>query len=134
MKILTKKRKEILDLLQSSEKPMCANMLKKHVTFNLSTIYRALEYLESNNFISSFYFGNEKYYFKEKNGNFFLYRFHCKLFGKACRRAFLIGVEFVSIAQLPVPVGGLLQGLLLGVNVVADQPVAVPVGIHPGLF
>ena len=72
MKILTKKRKEILDLLLSSEKPMCANMLKKYVTFNLSTIYRALEYLESNNFISSFYFGNEKYYFKEKNGNFFL--------------------------------------------------------------
>ncbi len=72
MKILTKKRKEILDLLLSSEKPMCANMLKKYVAFNLSTIYRALEYLESNNFISSFYFGNEKYYFKEKNGNFFL--------------------------------------------------------------
>ena len=72
MKLLTKKRKEIFDILQASDKPICAKILKESVTFDLSTIYRGIDYLETNNLISSFYFGNEKYYFKEKNGNFFL--------------------------------------------------------------
>ena len=66
MKLLTKKRKEIFDILQASDKPICAKILKESVTFDLSTIYRGLDYLETNNLISSFYFGNEKYYFKEK--------------------------------------------------------------------
>ena len=68
---LTKKRQQILNLIQSSDTPINAKFLKSKVDFDLSTVYRALEFLEKNNYIFSFDFENEKYYFKEENANFF---------------------------------------------------------------
>ena len=69
---LTKKRQQILNLVQSSDTPINAKFLKSKVDFDLSTVYRALEFLEKNNYIFSFDFENEKYYFKEENANFFI--------------------------------------------------------------
>ena len=46
---LTKKRQQILNLIQSSDTPINAKFLKSKVDFDLSTIYRALEFLEKNN-------------------------------------------------------------------------------------
>ena len=66
---LTKKRQQILNLIQSSDTPINAKFLKSKVDFDLSTVYRALEFLEKNNYIFSFDFENEKYYFKEENAN-----------------------------------------------------------------
>ena len=59
---LTKKRQEVLNLVQSSSTPVNAKILKSQVDFDLSTVYRALDFLEE----------NEKYYFKEENANFFI--------------------------------------------------------------
>lgn len=69
---LTKKRQQILNLIQSSDTPINAKFLKSKVDFDLSTVYRALEFLEKNNYIFSFDLENEKYYFKEENVNFFI--------------------------------------------------------------
>ena len=69
---LTKKRQEILDLVLVSEIPVNARFLKSQVDFDLSTVYRALDFLEKNSYIFSFDFENEKYYFKEENANFFI--------------------------------------------------------------
>ena len=43
---LTKKRQQILNLIQSSDTPINAKFLKSKVDFDLSTVYRALEFLE----------------------------------------------------------------------------------------
>ena len=51
---LTKKRQQILNLIQSSDTPINAKFLKSKVDFDLSTVYRALEFLEKNNYIFSF--------------------------------------------------------------------------------
>ena len=69
---LTKKRQEVLNLVQSSSTPVNAKILKSQVDFDLSTVYRALDFLEKNNYIFSFDFENEKYYFKEENATFFI--------------------------------------------------------------
>ena len=69
---LTKKRQEILDFVVCSDTPVNGTCLKSKVHFDLSTVYRALEFLEKNNYIFSFDFENEKYYFKEENANFFI--------------------------------------------------------------
>ncbi len=69
---LTKNREDILNLVLSSNKPINAKSLKEHVLFDLSTVYRALDFLELNNYISSFNIENEKFYFKENSGNFVL--------------------------------------------------------------
>lgn len=62
----------MLNLVQSSSTPVNAKILKSQVDFDLSTVYRALDFLEKNNYIFSFDFENEKYYFKEENANFFI--------------------------------------------------------------
>ncbi|RRD39360.1 transcriptional repressor [Leptotrichia sp. OH3620_COT-345] len=69
---LTKKRQEILDIIKSSETPINVKFLKSKVTFDLSTIYRSLDFLEKNKFVFSFDLENERYYFKEENANFFV--------------------------------------------------------------
>ncbi|MDO5089037.1 MAG: transcriptional repressor [Leptotrichiaceae bacterium] len=69
---LTKKRQEILDIINISDIPVNVRLLKSKVTFDLSTIYRSLDFLEKNKFIFSFDLENEKYYFKEENANFFI--------------------------------------------------------------
>ncbi len=69
---LTEKRKEILGIIYSSKVPLNAKNLKHKVNFDLSTIYRALDFLEKNKYIYSLDFENEKYYFKDENAHFFI--------------------------------------------------------------
>ena len=69
---LTKKRQEILDIILKCQKPVTAKFLKSEVSFYLSTVYRSLDYLAKNNFIFSFEYENEKYYFKDENMDFFV--------------------------------------------------------------
>ena len=57
---LTKKRQEVLNLVQSSSTPVNAKILKSQVDFDLSTVYRALDFLEKNNYIFSFDFENKE--------------------------------------------------------------------------
>ena len=69
---LTKNRQKVLDLIKISDIPVNVKFLKTKVDFDLSTIYRALDFLEKNKLVFSFDFENEKYYFKEENANFFI--------------------------------------------------------------
>ena len=48
---LTKKRQEVLNLVQSSSTPVNAKILKSQVDFDLSTVYRALDFLKMKNII-----------------------------------------------------------------------------------
>ena len=53
---LTKKRQQILNLIQSSDTPINAKFLKSKVDFDLSTVYRALEFLEKNIYMKTYSF------------------------------------------------------------------------------
>ena len=72
MKYLTKNRKEILEIISASEKPLNVKQIKTKVNFDISTVYRALDFLENLGYIHSVIFDNEKYYFKDKDGNFII--------------------------------------------------------------
>ena len=61
MKHLTKNRKEILEIISASKKPLNVKQIKTQVDFDTSTIYRALDFLESLESIHSVIFDNEKY-------------------------------------------------------------------------
>ena len=69
---LTKKRKEILEIILKSQKPITAKFLKSEVSSDLSTIYRSLDFLSKNRLIFSFGYENEKYYFKDENISIFI--------------------------------------------------------------
>lgn len=67
---MTKKRKLLLELVKKEKRPLNANQLRKLLgdSVDQSTIYRALQYLEDNSFLSSFIYdcnlrGVEKYYY-----------------------------------------------------------------------
>mgnify|MGYP001552013303 CR=1 FL=1 len=74
---MTIKRKTILDLLNQSDKPLLAKVIHKKLPLdmNLSTVYRALEYLEKNNLISSaiFFENNRFFWSKKKDHHHFIY-------------------------------------------------------------
>ena len=72
MKHLTKNRKAILEIISVSERPLNVKQIKTMVDFDTSTIYRALDFLENLEYIHSVIFDNEKYYFRDKNGNFII--------------------------------------------------------------
>jgi Fur family ferric uptake transcriptional regulator len=72
MKHLTKNRKEILEIISDSKKPLNVKQIKAKVSFDTSTIYRALDFLEKLEYVHSVIFDNEKYYFRDKNGNFII--------------------------------------------------------------
>ena len=88
MKHLTKNRKEILEIISASKKPLNVKQIKTKVIFDTSTIYRALDFLENIGYIHSVIFDNEKYYFKEKDGNFII----CN----SCREIEVIPVQSVT--------------------------------------
>ncbi len=69
---LTEKRKRILEIIYTSRIPLSAKTLKLQVDFDLSTVYRALDFLEKKQYIYSFELENEKYYFKDENATFFV--------------------------------------------------------------
>ena len=72
MKYLTKNREEILNIISNSKEPVTVKQIKEIVSSDISTIYRAVDFLENREFIHSVTFDNEKYYFKEKDGNFII--------------------------------------------------------------
>jgi Fur family ferric uptake transcriptional regulator len=68
---LTDLRKEILGVVDKAEKPLSTKMIEMRIksTPNLSTIYRALDFLETKKFIRSVSFSGVKFYFSNKEGN-----------------------------------------------------------------
>ncbi|MBT1247272.1 MULTISPECIES: transcriptional repressor [unclassified Thermosipho (in: thermotogales)] len=77
---MTKWRKTIWNILENSKKPLCAEEIYKINGFkpNLSTIYRALNYLEKKDIISSVSFENStKYFFPKERHIHFLYCIKC---------------------------------------------------------
>lgn len=78
--VLTKWRKLVFDVINSSEKPLNAEDIYRLNNFkpNLSTVYRALNYLEKKSYISSVSFdGGTKYYFSKDKHFHFLYCTNC---------------------------------------------------------
>ena len=72
MKHLTKNREKILDIISDSKEPLTVKQIKTKVHFDISTVYRAVDFLEASEYIFSATFDNEKYYFKDKTGNFII--------------------------------------------------------------
>ena len=62
---LTKKREKVYSCLQNTNKPLTAEMIYEYLKdedINLSTIYRAIEFLENNDLLLKFHFDNKSYY------------------------------------------------------------------------
>ena len=72
MKHLTKNREEVLNIISASKNPVTVKQIKEKVSSDISTVYRAVEFLEDREYIHSVIFDNEKYYFKDKDGNFII--------------------------------------------------------------
>jgi len=68
---LTDARREILRVIDEAEKPLNAKIIEKRMKSqpNLSTVYRALDFLEAKKFIHSVSFSGVKFYFTNKKGN-----------------------------------------------------------------
>jgi len=68
---LTDLRKQILSIVDNAEKPLNAKMIEKRIKSkpNLSTIYRALYFLETNKHINSVSFSAVKFYYTNKKGH-----------------------------------------------------------------
>ncbi|SHH43936.1 Fur family transcriptional regulator [Thermosipho atlanticus] len=78
--VMTKKRKEILEIIEKSNKPLTAEEIYKvnKLKPNFSTIYRTLNFLESKNLIKSVSFENGPKYFYSTNKHYhFLYCIKC---------------------------------------------------------
>lgn len=75
---MTQLREEVLDYIRTVEKPVNAKIIarKIHSDPNLSSIYRALDYLESQNFIHGISFSRTKYYYP-KNASGCVHFIHC---------------------------------------------------------
>lgn len=76
---MTQLRKEVLDYIRTVEKPVNAKVIAKRIDSdpNLSSIYRALDYLESKNFIQGISFSRTKYYYP-KNATNCGHFIHCR--------------------------------------------------------
>ncbi|HHF08786.1 MAG: transcriptional repressor [Thermotogae bacterium] len=83
LKGLTKLRKEILNLIERSKVPLCAEEIYQNLDEkpNLSSVYRGLCYLEEREMIKSITFdGNTRYFFKAtEHPRHYLY---CKMCGR----------------------------------------------------
>ncbi len=68
---LTKLRKAVLEVINDADKPLNVKVIKKRmrVPSDLSTIYRALDFLEKNRFVNSVSFSGVKFYFTGTKGN-----------------------------------------------------------------
>jgi len=68
---LTDLRKEILSIIDEAEKPLNAKMIEKRIKSkpNLSSIYRALYFLETKSYINSVSFSGVRFYYTKKKGH-----------------------------------------------------------------
>lgn len=72
MKALSEIRKEILEIISSEKKPLSAKLIQSRIRHkpDLSTIYRALDFFESGNYIRSISIsGTKLYYLQNKDGH-----------------------------------------------------------------
>lgn len=63
---MTKNRKIVLDEFKNSDRPLSAEDIAKNLEnsqMDLSTIYRSIEYFDTNNLLLRFHFNNKSYYF-----------------------------------------------------------------------
>ena len=78
----TNLRKEILDLIQVSQKPLNAKYILENIASspNVSTVYRALDFLVKMNLIQSVTFARIQFYFtyKDTEGGHFLFCGNCQ--------------------------------------------------------
>ncbi len=68
---LTDFKKEVLSVIDKAEKPLIAKAILNRMNSepNLSTIYRALDFLRRKKYIQSVSFSGVKFYFTGKKGN-----------------------------------------------------------------
>lgn len=78
---MTKNREAVLEIIESSRVPLTAEEIHRKLDVNLSTVYRALKFLEERNLVGSFSVGGPRYFFKKKRHYHFLICEKCgKLF------------------------------------------------------
>lgn len=76
----TKKRQMIYEVLKKADKPLRTEQIKKRLNekMNLSTVYRALDFLEEKNYIESASFGKTvRFFFCKNRFKHFLYCERC---------------------------------------------------------
>ena len=76
----TNNRKNVLEVLTEADKPLTIQQIKEKIRENMdiSTIYRALDFLERNHFIESASFGKSmRFFFCQNKFNHFLYCEKC---------------------------------------------------------
>src|SRR5690554_8173355 len=69
---LTSKRKQVFDVISNSNKPIDAEGILSVLgesNINLSTIYRSIEFFNTNNLLLTFHFNNKSYYFLNDEHN-----------------------------------------------------------------
>jgi len=72
----TKNRKKVLEILKNADKPLRIEQIMNNITeeINLSTVYRAVDYLEKNAYIESASFSkNVRFFFCKSRFRHFLY-------------------------------------------------------------
>src|SRR6056297_3007213 len=76
----TNNRKNVLEVLTEADKPLTIQQIKEKIRENMdiSTIYRALDFLERNHFIESASFGKSmRFFFCQNKFSHFLYCEKC---------------------------------------------------------
>ena len=90
----TKNRERVLEVLKVADKPLTIGQIKNEINnnMNVSTIYRAIDFLERNHFIESASFGKSiRFFFYQNKFSHFLYCERCsniQVFNK-CAAEFL---------------------------------------------
>ncbi len=87
-KCMTKNREKLLMILNANKVPMNASLIYEDTkdSFDLATIYRGLNYLETNNYVSSFVFdckesGVQRYFtIKEESHKHYMHCEKCHTF------------------------------------------------------
>ena len=67
---MTENRRKVFEIIELSKKPLTANEIFEKLDVDLSTVYRALNFLEKEGFIRSFSVGNGPRYFFKKGVHF----------------------------------------------------------------
>lgn len=73
---LTSKRKKVYEIFETSNKPINAFDIHNTIgseSINLSTVYRAIDFLLDNNLLISFHFNSKTYYILNDDNNHYHY-------------------------------------------------------------
>lgn len=69
---LTKNRTKVLEFIQTLDKPASVKYITRALDLDLTTVYRAVDYLVQSNSIYIYNIENQNYYYKEKSNNIFI--------------------------------------------------------------